>query len=288
MVTLGTGIGGGIIADGRVYRSAHGRGRDRPRHRGARRVALRLRRLGHWEAIASGNALGRMARDLVASGRGDGILAAACGDVRDVGGGRVAVAAAAGDAGAAALLALRRQRRDRARQPRQHLRSRADRDLGGLVEMGVLLLEPLAKASHSGSKAPSTGTSRSSRPRSASGPAPWVRRSSPGRPSSDEARSRAPVVRERPGAADQCRPPRRGPVSTVSSSTTTSGATFPLPRRPALECFALLGAIAADTGTSGSARSSRASLRPPATLAHSLDTVQARQRWPLDRRHRRR
>jgi alkanesulfonate monooxygenase SsuD/methylene tetrahydromethanopterin reductase-like flavin-dependent oxidoreductase (luciferase family) len=50
---------------------------------------------------------------------------------------------------------------------------------------------------------------------------------------------------------------------------------IPPPRRGALECFALLGAVAADTarlhvGTFVA----RASLRPPATLAHCLDTAQ--------------
>src|SRR5437660_11576174 len=49
----------------------------------------------------------------------------------------------------------------------------------------------------------------------------------------------------------------------------------PPKRRPALECFALLGAVAAETtrihvGT----LVARASMRPPATLANSLATAQ--------------
>ena len=55
MVTLGTGIGGGIIFDGKVYRGAHGFAaeighvtveRDGP--------MCACGELGHWEAIASG------------------------------------------------------------------------------------------------------------------------------------------------------------------------------------------------------------------------------------------
>ena len=43
--TLGTGIGGGIVGDGRLYRGAHGlAGRDRPYRPRSRRTALRLRR----------------------------------------------------------------------------------------------------------------------------------------------------------------------------------------------------------------------------------------------------
>jgi alkanesulfonate monooxygenase SsuD/methylene tetrahydromethanopterin reductase-like flavin-dependent oxidoreductase (luciferase family) len=47
------------------------------------------------------------------------------------------------------------------------------------------------------------------------------------------------------------------------------------PRRPALECFALLGAIAAETSTIGvGTLVARATLRPAATLANSFDTAQ--------------
>ena len=70
LVTLGTGIGGGLLLDGELYRGAHGFGaeighitveRDGPLCACGER--------GHWEAIASGTALGRMARELVANGR---------------------------------------------------------------------------------------------------------------------------------------------------------------------------------------------------------------------------
>jgi alkanesulfonate monooxygenase SsuD/methylene tetrahydromethanopterin reductase-like flavin-dependent oxidoreductase (luciferase family) len=46
-------------------------------------------------------------------------------------------------------------------------------------------------------------------------------------------------------------------------------------RRPALECFALLGAVAAETSQIAlGPLAARATLRPAATLAHALDTVQ--------------
>jgi alkanesulfonate monooxygenase SsuD/methylene tetrahydromethanopterin reductase-like flavin-dependent oxidoreductase (luciferase family) len=49
----------------------------------------------------------------------------------------------------------------------------------------------------------------------------------------------------------------------------------PKGRRPALECFALLGAIAAETSTIAvGTLVVRATLRPPALLAHSFDSVQ--------------
>jgi glucokinase len=148
MVTLGTGIGGGIIADGRVYRGAHGFAGEIG-HVTVERDGSRCAcgELGHWEAIASGNALGRMARELVTSGRGDGILAAAGGDVRDVGGEEVAVAAAAGDPDAAALLA---HYADNVAIGLANFANVFDPEVivisGGMVEMGVLLLEPLANA----------------------------------------------------------------------------------------------------------------------------------------------
>ena len=69
LVTLGTGIGGGLLLNGQLYRGAHGFGaeighitveRDGPLCACGER--------GHWEAIASGTALGRMARELVKTG----------------------------------------------------------------------------------------------------------------------------------------------------------------------------------------------------------------------------
>ncbi len=82
MVTVGTGIGGGIIIGGRIYRGHYGVGAE----------------LGHividpdgpvcgcgnrgcWEAVASGTAIGRLARQRVEGGAGADLLAAVGGDL---------------------------------------------------------------------------------------------------------------------------------------------------------------------------------------------------------------
>jgi glucokinase len=99
MVTVGTGIGGGIIIGGRIYRGHYGVGAE----------------LGHmvidpdgpvcgcgnrgcWEAVASGNAIGRLARQRVEGGAGAGVLAAAGGRIEDITGELVGEMGVAGDA----------------------------------------------------------------------------------------------------------------------------------------------------------------------------------------------
>jgi glucokinase len=148
MVTLGTGIGGGIIADGKVYRGANGFAAEFGHvtvERGGPRCACG--ELGHWEAIASGHALGRMARDLVAGGRGAAILAAADGDRDAVDGEAVATAADAGDADARGLLA---HYADNVALGLANLANVFDPERivisGGIVEMGPLLFDPLLEA----------------------------------------------------------------------------------------------------------------------------------------------
>ncbi|HEX5096920.1 MAG TPA: ROK family protein [Acidimicrobiia bacterium] len=150
MVTLGTGIGGGLVIDGRVLRGAHGFAgeighvtveRDGPLCACGER--------GHWEAIASGSALGRMARELIATGSGAGILAAAGGVADDVVGESVATAAAAGDADAIALL---HRYADNVAIGLANLANVLDPECiviaGGLVQLGALLFGPLAEAFH--------------------------------------------------------------------------------------------------------------------------------------------
>jgi glucokinase len=147
MVTLGTGIGGGIVLDGEIFRGAHGFAaeighitieRDGPPCACGER--------GHWEAIASGSALGRMARELVAEGRGRAIVEAAGAedavDGRDVG-----TAARAGDPEALALLA---RFADNVALGLASLANVLDPErivvAGGLVALGPLLFEPLVAA----------------------------------------------------------------------------------------------------------------------------------------------
>jgi glucokinase len=109
LVTLGTGIGGGIITDGRVHRGHNGFAGevghmivdpDGPRCPCGQR--------GCWERYASGSGLGRLAREAAgAAGDGDGAIRAvalAGGDVDDVRGEHVTAAAAEGDPAALAVL----------------------------------------------------------------------------------------------------------------------------------------------------------------------------------------
>jgi glucokinase len=148
LVTLGTGIGGGIVLDGRIFRGAHGFAAefghftvdvDGPMCACGER--------GHWEAIASGTALGRMARDLVAHGGGAAIMAAAGGDRNAVTGTAVTQAAANGDGDALALLA---QYADNVALGLAALANILDPEriviAGGLVELRKSLFGPLRDA----------------------------------------------------------------------------------------------------------------------------------------------
>jgi len=104
-VTVSTGVGGGLILDGKLY---HGAGcaageighitvaPDGPPCGCGNRGCL--------EALASGTAMARAARELVAAGGGRAILAAAGGRAEAITARAVAEAAAAGDAEAARIL----------------------------------------------------------------------------------------------------------------------------------------------------------------------------------------
>jgi glucokinase len=148
LVTLGTGIGGGFLFDGRMYRGAHNFGAeighftvdpDGPLCACGER--------GHWEAIASGTALGRLARELVSKGGGAALVAAAGGDPSAVTGTHVGTAAAQGDPDARALLV---QYSENVALGLAGLANILDPECiviaGGLVELGPLLFGPLREA----------------------------------------------------------------------------------------------------------------------------------------------
>lgn len=102
MVTLGTGIGGGVIVGGRICRGANGFAAEL----GHAVVdpngpPCSCGRRGCWETLASGSGLGRLAREAVQEGRGAGMLALAEDDPEAVRGEHVTRALAAGDADAA-------------------------------------------------------------------------------------------------------------------------------------------------------------------------------------------
>lgn len=99
MVTVGTGIGGGIIVDGRLLRGAHGAAAEI----GHMNVVVDGRpcgcgRFGCWEQYASGNALVREARDLATSDPQAAavLLALADGSVEGITGAHVTEAARVG------------------------------------------------------------------------------------------------------------------------------------------------------------------------------------------------
>jgi glucokinase len=148
LVTLGTGVGGGVVSGGVVLRGAHGFGAEIGHFQvdpdgpvcacGGR---------GHWEATASGTALGALARDRARAGAAPGVLARAGGDVDAIRGTTVGDAARDGDADAVDLL------HDYAVDVAVGLVGLVnvfDSELvvvsGGLVALGDLLLDPIRAA----------------------------------------------------------------------------------------------------------------------------------------------
>jgi len=103
-ITLGTGIGGGLIVDGKLVRGAHGFAGE-PGHMivDVGGPVCPCGQRGCWEVLASGNGLGRLARRAVDDGRADAVLAAAGGDIGKVDGPLVSQLLADGQPQAAAL-----------------------------------------------------------------------------------------------------------------------------------------------------------------------------------------
>ena len=148
LVTLGTGIGGGIVAGGALLRGANGfageighmvvdpDGPDCP-----------CGQRGCWERFASGSGLGRLAQQAAAEGRAAQVLALAGGDPARVRGEHVTAAAAEGDLEAHAVLAqlgwwvaLGLANLANVFDPQAFVLG------GGLVEAGELLLDPVRAA----------------------------------------------------------------------------------------------------------------------------------------------
>lgn len=105
MVTLGTGIGGGIVVGGELERGANGFAGEighmvvdpqGPRCPCGQR--------GCWERLASGSGLGRLAREAAHAGMADRVMEVAGGDPEDVRGEHVTRCAAEGDVQARQIL----------------------------------------------------------------------------------------------------------------------------------------------------------------------------------------
>jgi len=148
VITLGTGVGGGIIVDGRIYRGAHGFGAEVGHWQFDPVGAMcACGERGHWEAAASGNALGRLARERATAGEAPSVLARAGGHASAVDGHHVGASALAGEPDGAAILG------EYAHQVALGfvgLANILDPEMivvaGGLVELGEVLLGPLRAA----------------------------------------------------------------------------------------------------------------------------------------------
>jgi glucokinase len=105
LVTLGTGIGGGFVSDGRLVRGANGFAGE-PGHMvvDPNGPPCPCGKRGCWERFASGSGLGRLAREAAHAGRLDEVVHLAGGDAESVRGEHVTMAAKAGDIGALAVL----------------------------------------------------------------------------------------------------------------------------------------------------------------------------------------
>lgn len=104
MVTLGTGIGGGLVAGGRLHRGTNGfAGEIGHMVVDLEGVACMCGRRGCWERYASGSGLARIAQEAATAGRLDAVLdtVEAADDIK---GEDVQAAARAGDAEALAVI----------------------------------------------------------------------------------------------------------------------------------------------------------------------------------------
>ncbi len=105
IVTLGTGIGGGIVVDGRVVRGANGfAGEIGHMVVNPAGPECPCGRRGCWERYASGGGLGRLTREAARAGRLAAAVERAGGDPEAVRGEDVTRAAQAGDSEARAIL----------------------------------------------------------------------------------------------------------------------------------------------------------------------------------------
>ena len=105
VVTLGTGIGGGLVLDGQLYRGAHGFAGEVGHVKVAPDgIPCPCGGRGCWERYASGSALGRFGREAGEAGRAARVVELAGGDFHDVRGEHVGAAAREGDPEALELM----------------------------------------------------------------------------------------------------------------------------------------------------------------------------------------
>ena len=148
LVTLGTGIGAGIVTGGHIERGANGFAGEAG-HMVVDRdgIPCPCGKRGCWERYASGSGLGRLGRDAAVAGRAPAVVELAGGDPEAVRGEHVTAAAQAGDTAAITIMdafgwwvAL----------GIANLANLLDPEIvvlgGGLIEAGDLLLAPVRRA----------------------------------------------------------------------------------------------------------------------------------------------
>jgi glucokinase len=147
LVTLGTGIGGGVVTDGRLQRGHNGFAGE-PGHMvvDPDGPPCPCGRRGCWERFASGSGLGRLAREAAESGRGRRLVELA-GHAEAVRGEHVSAAAREGDPEA---LEVFRQLGWWAALGIANLVNLLDPEIvvvgGGLIEAGDIVLTPIRTA----------------------------------------------------------------------------------------------------------------------------------------------
>jgi glucokinase len=105
VITLGTGIGGGVVVGGTVLRGAHGFAAEVGHFQiDPKGPVCACGERGHWEAMASGTALGELARGAATRGDLPSVLQAVDGEVDTIRGPHVSAAARAGAPDALALV----------------------------------------------------------------------------------------------------------------------------------------------------------------------------------------
>jgi glucokinase len=105
MVTLGTGIGGGLVASGQLFEGSHGfAGEIGHMVVDPHGPPCPCGKRGCWERFASGDGLGRLAREAALAGKLDGVVKAAGGDPEAVRGEHVTEAALDGHPEALAVM----------------------------------------------------------------------------------------------------------------------------------------------------------------------------------------
>jgi glucokinase len=147
VITLGTGIGGGMIVNGGVLRGSNGFAAEIGHFQiDPAGPICACGEPGHWEAMASGNALGRMAREAAAAGEAPGLLERAGGEIDAIDGHLVS---AAGHDGLPEALLLVDQYCFNVAIGLVGLANIFDPALiaisGGLVNDGVLFLDPIRR-----------------------------------------------------------------------------------------------------------------------------------------------